>query len=240
MRSSVFGAVPLLCFSVLFSLPASAESFRDCPQFFPSRPPVLKQQPRLRELCFNEFAVLYSGESKTPLYVAQRLNARGLEQGAKLKRKDKFYPEARLPFADRAQLDDYKRSGYSRGHMAAAGDMSTKEGKAQTFSLANMVPQDAKHNGGAWSRIEQDTRRYVRRAEGDVFVVTGPVFGKASHETIGRNRVRVPEALFKLVYDPATGKSWVHWQQNAANTRVKPPLTYAEFVQRTGLNFLGD
>ena len=242
MRFSVFGAVPLLMASVsfsTFSLSASAESFRDCPQFFPSRPPVVKNMPRLRELCFNEFAVLHSGETKTPLYVAQRLNARGLAAGANIKRKDKFYPEARLPMADRAQLDDYKRSGYSRGHMAAAGDMSTEQGKAQSFSLANMVPQDPKHNGGAWGQIEQDTRRYIRRADGDVFVITGPVFG-ASTRTIGANRVRVPEAVFKLVYDPGTGKSWVHWQENAARTRVTPPISYAEFVRRTGLNFLGD
>ena len=223
-----------------FSLSAAAESFRDCPQFFPSRPPVVKNMPRLRELCFNEFAVLHSGETKTPLYVAQRLNARGLAAGANIKRKDKFYPEARLPMADRAQLDDYKRSGYSRGHMAAAGDMGTEQGKAQSFSLANMVPQDPKHNGGAWGLIEQDTRRYIRRADGDVFVITGPVFGASSTGAIGENRVRVPDAIFKLVYDPATGKSWVHWQENAAATRVTPPISYAEFVRRTGLNFLGD
>ncbi|MNO09600.1 hypothetical protein D3C81_2328780 [compost metagenome] len=52
--------------------------------------------------------------------------------------------------------------------------------------------------------------------------------------------MRVPQALFKLVYDPGTGKSWVHWQQNAADTRVTEPISYAEFVRRTGLEFLRD
>ena len=245
MRFSVLGAAALLLASVSsFSSTASAQavSFSSCPQFFPGRPPVVTQLQRLRELCFQEFAVLHSGETKTPVYVAQRLNARQLEAGAALKRKDRFYPEARLPSGDRAQLDDYKRSGFSRGHMAPAGDMGTEEGKAQSFSLANMVPQDAKHNGGAWSRIEQDTRRYIRRAKGDVFVITGPVFAGSNQatQTIGANRVRVPAAIFKLVYDPATGNSWVHWQENAASTRVTEPITYAEFVRRTGLSFLGD
>ncbi|MDR2336254.1 MAG: DNA/RNA non-specific endonuclease [Burkholderiaceae bacterium] len=239
MRFSFLGAVSLLSVSWALLPAAHAESFADCPQFFPAKPPAVTQFQRLRELCFNEFAVLHSGETKTPVYVVQRLNARKLEQGANIKRKDRFYPEARLPSADRAQLDDYKRSGFSRGHMAAAGDMSTEEGKAQTFSLANMVPQDPKHNGGAWGRIEQDTRRYIRRAGGDVFVITGPVFGDA-RQTIGAGRVRVPQALFKLVYDPGTGKSWVHWQQNAADTRVTEPISYAEFVRRTGLEFLRD
>lgn len=240
MRMSVFALAPVLAGCISVSSSATADSFADCPQFFPARPPVVKQFQRQRQLCFREFAVLHSGETKTPLYVAQRLNARLLSEAADLKRKDRFYPEARLPYADRAQLDDYKRSGYSRGHMAPAGDMATEKGKAQSFSLANMVPQDAKHNGGAWARIEQDTRRYIRRAKGDVFVITGPVFGAGSRETIGAGRVRVPEAVFKLVYDQNTGRSWVHWQRNAASTRVTEPITYDEFVRRTGLDFLGD
>jgi endonuclease G len=224
----LLAASPLVCL---------AAGFADCPQFFPDKPPAVSAHSRLRELCFDEFAVLHSGETKTPVYVVQRLNARQLAEGQGLKRKDRFYAEARLPQADRAQLGDYKHSGYSRGHMAPAGDMATPEGKAQSFSLANMAPQDPKHNGGAWSRIEQDTRAYVRRAAGDVFVMTGPIF-EGPEQTIGEGRVRVPQGFFKLVFDPQTGRSWAHVQDNAAGARMGAPLSYAQFVQRTGLDFL--
>lgn len=218
-------------------LPSSAQGFADCPQFFPGKPPVVSGFGKQRELCFSEFAVLHSGETKTPLYVAQRLNAQMLEQGQNLKRKDRFYSEARLPRSERAELEDYKGSGYSRGHQAPAGDMSTAEGKAQSFSLANMAPQDPRHNGGPWSKIEQDTRRYIRRARGDVFVITGPLFD-GPKETIGAGQVRVPSRFFKLVYDPDTGRRWAYVQRNAADERVSPPIAYDGFKQATGLNLL--
>ncbi|ARU04993.1 endonuclease [Comamonas serinivorans] len=214
-----------------------ARGFAACAHLFPAPPPMPATPGALRALCFNEFAVLHSGDTKTPVYVVQRLNARQLQAARELKRKDKFYAEGRLPRAERAELSDYKHSGYSRGHMAPTGDMATAEGKAQSFSLANMVPQDIEHNGGAWNDIEQDTRAYIRRTQGDVFVITGPVFAPPVR-TVGQGRVRVPSALFKLVYDPGTGRSWAHWQDNRGGTRAGQPISYTELVRRTGLAFL--
>jgi len=141
-----------------------------------------------------------------------------------------------LPFVERAQLDDYKGSGYDRGHMAPAGDMGTEESKAQSFSLANMVPQDCRNNRKAWKKIEADTRKYVMRAEGDVFVITGPVF-ELEHPSIGKNQVWVPQHLFKLVYDPATKKAWAHWLDNTLEVKVGKPISYEELVRRTGIEF---
>ena len=100
---------------------------------------------------------LHSGATRTPVYVAQRLN-RGLIEDVDEKRADRFFADARLPSDERAELEDYKGSGYSRGHMAPAGDMPTPSAMAKSFSLANMVPQNIKHNSGAWAKIEQDTR----------------------------------------------------------------------------------
>jgi endonuclease G len=233
-RLSVFLAPVLLCAAA----PALAAGFDDCPQFFSGKPPNTNAYGQLRQICLNEFAVLHSGQTKTPIFVAQRLNAHMLEQAKDLKRRDKFYPESRLPSADRAQLSDYKNSGLSRGHMAAAGDMSTKDGKAQSYSLANMVPQNPQNNSGPWARIEQDTRRYALRAQGDVFVITGPVFEPDSAR-IGSRGVRVPAYLYKLVYDAHTGKAWAHWQRNQAGERVSAPIPYEELVRRTGIDFLG-
>ncbi|MGO3742441.1 DNA/RNA non-specific endonuclease [Kerstersia sp.] len=213
-------------------------AFANCPQFFPGgQPPVVPDQPRLRELCFSAFAILHGGQWKTPVFVAQRLNRQMLQQGQGIGRTNKFYEEGRLPAADRSRLQDYRGSGYSRGHMAPAGDMHTADAMAQSFSLANMVPQNQIHNGGAWSRIEQDTRKYVQRARGDVYIFTGPVFD-TDPAVIGAGRVAVPSHLYKLVYDASTGRAWVHWQANRADTKAGAPISYEEFVRRTGLQLL--
>jgi len=212
--------------------------FVDCLQFFPEgKPPIIPPGPAMRELCFSSFAILHSGKTKTPVFVAQRLNRQILTQTRSVQRTDRFYTEARLPSNERAELADYRGSGYSRGHMAPAGDMHSPEAMAQSFSLANMVPQNQIHNAGAWNRIENDTRKYVMRAKGDVYVFTGPVYASGP-KTIGPGRVAVPTHLYKLVYDATTGRAWAHWQANRDDERNSQPISYAELVQRTGIEFL--
>lgn len=188
-----------------------------------------------RALCYSSFAILYSGKSRTPIYVAERLNKAQLK--TRITRSNRFFADARLPRAERAELEDYKNSGLDRGHMAPAGDMSTPESMAQSFSLANMVPQSTVGNRHAWANIEKATRKYVMRAAGDVFVITGPVF-EPDPPTIGANRVWVPQHLFKLVYDPSTGRVWAHWLDNRDDARVGKPISYADLVRRTGIEFL--
>lgn len=152
--------------------------------------------------------------TKTPVYVAQRLN-RQLIEDADEKRAKRFFSDARLPSNERAELEDYKSSGYSRGHMAPAGDMPTRKAIAQSASLANMVPQNAQHNGGARNKIEQDTRHYVWRGQ------RGSVrnHGSGVHGYTGANGVKVPTYLYKLAYDATTQRAWAHWQENGEGKR---------------------
>lgn len=217
--------------------PPSQTGFAGCPQFFAGgRAPAVALAGRLRELCFDGFAVLHSGESRTPVYVAERLNRDTVMRAQKIERTGRFFADARLPAAERAELSDYKGSGYWRGHMAAAANMPSTQAMAQSFSLANIVPQDPKQNAGPWAKVVEDTRKYALRAKGDVYVMTGPVF--AEQRVIGPNRVHVPTHLFKLVHDASNGRTWVHWQQNAPDAKVNKPLTYGEFRQWVGLDLL--
>uniref|UniRef100_E6QVK9 Putative dna/rna non-specific endonuclease protein n=1 Tax=mine drainage metagenome TaxID=410659 RepID=E6QVK9_9ZZZZ len=64
----------------------------------------------------------------------------------------------------------------------------------------NVVPQSPVNNRKVWAKIEKDTRKFVLRATGDVYVITGPVYDD-NHKTIGNGGVWIPDHLFKLVFD---------------------------------------
>ena len=211
------------------------QGFAACPQFFAQGiPPVVETRPMQRALCYDAFAILHSGESKTPVLVAQRLN-RASVADADEKRTNRFFPDARLRSTERATLEDYQGSGYDRGHMAPAGDMPTAKAMAQSFSLANMVPQAPAHNRGTWATsVEATTRKYASRASGNVFVITGPVFSPSIAESpsIGIGQVRVPKYLFKLVYDEDENRAWAYWHENTNDTKASAPISYEELEKK--------
>lgn len=235
-------SVAAISFGIAIATAACADEieFEQCRQLFAhGNSPVIQHQEILppRALCFSAFAVLHSGISRTPIFVAERLDRNVLLDARNQQRTNKFFADARLPHAERAELEDYQGSGFDRGHMAPAGDMATDEAMAQSFSLANMVPQSPVNNRRAWANIEKATRKYVMRAAGDVFVITGPAFDETP-PTIGTNKVWVPQHLFKLVYDPASNRAWAHWLDNTDEAAVGKPISYEELVRRTRIEFL--
>jgi endonuclease G, mitochondrial len=235
-------------------LPPVATGFQSCSaHFYRGSPPVLDMPKAaatygpLRALCYDQFAVLHAGALKGPLFSAERLNAEALREGASVKRPDgrkAFFADARLPARERAQLEDYagesrlpKEERHDRGHLTPARDMRDDRAMAQSFSLANVVPQNSINNQQAWNKIEKDTRAYVMRASGTVTIITGAYYA-ASPARLGGDGPAIPSALYKLVHDDSTGRSWAHWLPNTATARIERPISYDELVKRTGIRFL--
>ena len=135
---------------------------------------------------------------------AEHLKRSNLEAAKTLSRKDSFHPESTLPSQDRAELRDYARSGYDRGHMSPNGDMLDRSAQAESFSLANMVPQVHANNAGVWAGIEGATRQLALN-EGEVYVVSGPAFIGNDLQRIGN--VLVPTHVWKVLYSPAQKKA---------------------------------
>ncbi|MCU4515700.1 DNA/RNA non-specific endonuclease [Acinetobacter radioresistens] len=204
-------------------------------QFYREVPPYLVKESLKKDsypLCFNGFNVMYSGVSKTPLWVAEYLNPQRLS--TKIKREDNFHEESRVAERHRALLSDYRGSGYDRGHMAPNGDMNNTAAQYDSFSLANMVPQSPKNNQELWRKLEEAVRAIVTKQHRDAYVVTGPVFEGKRLKTIGQG-VIVPTAVYKAVYLPKQGISGAYYAPNNDSQQVKVvSICYLE--EKLGIN----
>ena len=84
--------------------------------------------------------------------------------------------------------------------MCPAGD-NKWDAKAmqESFLFTNVCPQNHALNKYEWNDLEKLCRQWAQRY-GAVDVVCGPIYySNAPVRTIGRNKVRVPDAFFKVV-----------------------------------------
>jgi endonuclease G len=170
-----------------------------------------KLTPKIKELCYSEFAVMHSGLSRTPLWSAEHLY--GAKLNIKVGRSNDFHPEDRLSTNERSELSDYARSGYDRGHMSPARDFNTPQSESECFTLANMIPQDHDNNTKLWSGLEEATRSLTKQ-RGELYVITGPIFMGTALKRIG-GRVLVPTKIYKAIYDPSSGQGAAYLVDNA-------------------------
>jgi endonuclease G, mitochondrial len=205
--------------------------------YLDGRPPEIRD-PRLasaaRELCYSEFGVMHSGLTRTALWSAEHLAAGQIAAAAGLDRDNAFHAEPRLPRNQRAELSDYARSGFDRGHLAPNGDMPDRRAQRESFSLANMVPQDREHNRHIWAPIEAAVRKMAKK-EGQLYVITGPAFLGTSLRKVGK--VIVPSHLYKLVYSPRqkAAAAWFVENRGEAPIHVIP---VAELERIVGIELL--
>ncbi|VDN96624.1 unnamed protein product [Rodentolepis nana] len=122
-----------------------------------------------------------------------------------------FIEDLSEPAAFRSTNVDYARSGYDRGHMAAAGNnLFNAECMDSTFLFCNIAPQVGRgFNRNIWNSLEKHIRKIARNSA-NVVVVTGPLFIPGStvsdlghrlvvYELIGPNSVAVPTHFFKAI-----------------------------------------
>lgn len=153
-------------------------------------------------LCNDGYASLASGVTHGPLWSTEHPTAASLAEAAQTHREGRLHADDRLPQADKAQLADYRRSGFDCGHMTPSGDMPGETVQQQSFSLANMVPQTAALNQGIWAAIENVVRSLANR-DGELFLVTGPASHSTELKSIGPDGMLVPNSTWKAVYDPS-------------------------------------
>jgi endonuclease G len=131
-----------------------------------------------------------------------------------LARKDNFKPDPLLP-NETNLIDDYKGSGFDRGHMMPAADnlCQTPEVQNECFYFSNMSAQYHSLNAGDWKGVETLERQLA--AEKDSIHVWCGNIGEI--KKIGE--VSVPEKCWKVIYIKKTGE-WMGYL--FTNDQTKP------------------
>ncbi len=141
------------------------------------------------------YTISYSGQHRQPYWVAYELTetmTRGI-----VKRSDKFVPDPQVDEYSSTN-EDYRKSGYDRGHLVPAGDMGYSETTMrESFFLSNMSPQAPAFNRGIWKKLETLVRSWVSE-DSVLFISAGGILDDPAG-AIGINRVTVPKRYFKVV-----------------------------------------
>lgn len=142
------------------------------------------------------YTLSFIDKYKQAEWVAYKLTSE-MTQG-EAKRNNKFREDQSV-LTGSATLEDYRKSGYDRGHLCPAGDMKfSVKAMDETFYLSNMSPQNAGFNRGIWEKLEEQVRFWAKE-NGILYIVVGPIL-KNGLPTIGvDNRVAVPEQYYKII-----------------------------------------
>jgi endonuclease G len=201
-------------------------SFKINSQSYPYHDKLIRQfeYPAIQKndsLClYNGFLLAFNCDKKLANWVAYTITKPELLRDASrsnLFRKD---PDLRCI---QAGDDDYRNSGFDRGHLAPSADFTySKFSNQHTFFFTNMAPQRAEFNRGIWKDLEEELRAMCVVYD-SVSIVTGPIFSE-SDTLLGVTKIPVPKFFFKAII--------VHhgWQKQGAaliiaNKKSELPFT---------------
>ncbi|KAK2849100.1 hypothetical protein Q5P01_008934 [Channa striata] len=203
------------------------KDFSNCLDFFYDRtPPKGISAAGYQPICQRyknqyHFATLYHREYRVPLYSAYILQpANGKRPGST------WMYEPQLAFSrastemslfqvpvdqnvieSQAVLQDYKNSNYTKGHLNPNMHQKTQADREATFTLTNIVPQQAASNSGPWSILENEVlRKYKNYCKGPMYVITGSMPYESGAHWIN-NRVSVPEYMWSAYCCPSFNSS---------------------------------
>lgn len=136
--------------------------------------------------CHSGYVAAYDRRCRTAAWSCERIAEDTLRRaedaaGAVARGRSQFQEDPTVPARHRARLEDYRGSGFDRGHLTPAADIKfSQEAMDETFLLSNVSPQVGKgFNRDYWARLEQFTRGLVHQEGGsgrEVFCCSGPLY----------------------------------------------------------------
>ena len=213
------------------------------------QPAPLKDRPE-QILYKTGFTISYNRDTTNANWVAWHLtedHTKGPYQ-----RKQEVFTEDPEVMTPRATNSDYYNSRYDRGHMCPDGDNKwDKETMRESFLFTNVCPQNHGLNKYEWNDLEILCREWAREY-GAIDIVCGPIYSSAADrfrvgstnadapKTIGRNKVWVPEAFFKVIlcrkgHPKALG--FIYRNEGVKQTMEEAVRTVDEIEELTGIDF---
>lgn len=155
--------------------------------------------PNTDTICsYTGFDLGYNEQYEQASWVVYVLTGAEVESG-KTDRSDDFRADTSIRSGS-ASLNDYRGSGYDRGHLAPAGDMKWDAmAMSESFLMSNMSPQSPSFNRGIWRKMEMQVRDWAVEKD-SIYVISGPVL-QGIDSLIGPNEVGVPDFYFKVLVD---------------------------------------
>lgn len=136
---------------------------------------------------------------------------------------------------------DYSGSGYTRGHLAPAGDMAFNQtAMEESFLMSNISPQLRAFNGGIWRELEENLRDWAFH-RGRLYVVTGPILNTGGRQMGKFGDITIPSYFYKVIIDMDNGDPQGIGFIIPNELSMKPLMDFAvsinEVEERTRLDF---
>ncbi|MGF1521905.1 MAG: DNA/RNA non-specific endonuclease [Leptolyngbyaceae cyanobacterium] len=143
----------------------------------------------------SQYALSYNRDRGTANWASWQLDAEWLGQ---TERQDDFRQDGGLPSGVyQVTPNDYRNSGYDRGHIVPSGDRTRSvEDNSATFLMTNILPQAPENNRGPWRELEEYSRDLVYQFGLDLMVIAG---GYGEQTQLADGRVKAPSRLWKII-----------------------------------------
>ncbi len=147
-----------------------------------------------------QYTMSYNRSKGEANWVAWHIDAQDLGK----EDRGNFRPDPALPGEWQIGPNDYRNSGYDRGHICPSGDRtSSRADNDATFYMSNMLPQTAELNRAVWADLENGLRDIVREGN-EIYVMAG---GSGEASRIAQGKVVVPKVCWKVALVLPAGKN---------------------------------
>ena len=183
------------------------------------------------------FTLSYNEIHEQASWVAYELTANELIK--KVNRSNNFKKDPKVKTGS-ALPSDYLRSGYDRGHLAPAADLSwSLTTMKESFYMSNMSPQKPGFNRGAWKKLESYVRQWAYENK-SIYVVTGGILNTVQ-SSIGESNVGIPSYYYKVILDYSQpeikGIGFILPNTSSSRPLQNFAVSIDEVERRTGIDF---